>query len=480
MKAACFTLALAALGIPDVALAHGPLVMGDVAVVGIEPAFGGEETRVVLLALRDLHDGDAIELTDAGLTASGALRPGEGSAFYEVIRFPVPRGTFIEVRSATLTASLPRDQVLAYRGRFVEGALEGAWLDAVAYGGPWASDATSDATSAVPPPLSSLALSLPSAEAMAFIGSPNGTADEVWARVHDAANWRTGPRGSFPLPARAEIRGGRGDACSADADCGTGFCVDSVCCNTACNRGASLRCEWCDFGVTSADSGTCGVAPRSIVCRTARSGCDASETCDGVTTTCPPDGLQPAGYVCRRARGTCDVAEVCDGVATECPGDARAPSGTICRESIDADCDAPELCDGIDFACGADIPMHEGEACTTACGGVGVCTTGLCEASECPVDAGPREMPRPDAGRPDAGRPDAARLDAGPHDAGQRDAAQDASTFEEAGLALDAAGDTAPGRAGTCAAGSPRAASRNLMWVVLLLAVGCRRRRTTV
>lgn len=447
--------------------AHGPLVMGDVAIVSVESANLGE-TRVVLLALRDLHDGDAIELTDAGRRASGALRPGEGADFYEVIRFTIPRGTFLEVRSTTLTASLPSDQILAYRGRFEAGALDGAWLDALTYGGPWTSEATSDATSTVPPPLATLALSLPSGEAMAFVGSPDGTAAEVWARIHDAANWRTGPRGSFVFPMRADVRGGRGDACGADADCAAGFCVDGVCCNTTCNRDAALRCDWCDFGVANANTGTCGAAPSSIVCRSARSACDAPETCTGVSTVCPPDALQPAGYVCRRVRGECDVADLCDGITTECPLDALAPSGTVCRASIDAACDAPEFCDGLDLYCGADIPMHEGETCSTVCGGVGLCALGLCEAAECPVDAGVR---------------DAGRMDAGPRDAGRRDAArEDARTsgLEDIGVVIDAAdaGDAASSRSGLCSF-SPGAPQGGPVWfgLVLLALAGHRARR---
>lgn len=467
LKTACAVGALATLGFSHVALAHGPLAQGDVAIVLVEPALAGE-TRVVLLALRDLHDGDAIELTDAGLTAAGALRAGEGADFFEVERITVPRGSFIEVRSSTLTASLPADQILAYRGRFEGGVLEGTWLDALTYGGPWTSEATSDATSTVPPSLASVALTLPSAEALAFVGSPDGTATEVWARIHDASNWRTGARGSFVFPVRADVRGGLGDACGMDAECGTGFCVDSVCCNNACSRGAPQRCSWCDFGAASARSGTCGAAPTSIVCRTARSGCDASETCDGVSTLCPADAPQPAGYVCRRMRGECDVAEVCDGVATECPPDALAPSGTVCRESVDAACDAPELCDGLDIYCGADLPTHEGEACRTVCGGEGMCMLGLCEASECPVDAGARDAGRPDAGPRDAGRRDAARHDVG-------------APPEDAGGALDAAGDAgdAVAHPGTCSssAGSPQGGSLGFGLVLLSLACcGARRR----
>ena len=395
------------------ALAHGPLMTGEVAIVCVDTADAGQ-TRIVLIALRDLHDGDSIELTDRGLMASGALREGEGADFYEVTRLSIPRGTTIEVRSTSLLAEGPQDQILAYRGRFSAGALDGAWLDALTYGGPWASDATSDATSVVPPALAASALTLPSGDALAYVGSLDGTATEVWARVHDPRNWRTGPRGSFSFPARADVRGGLGDSCGVDAECGSGFCVDSVCCNTACNRDALLRCEWCDFGVTSTTSGTCGVAPRSIVCRSARSGCDAPETCDGVTTTCPSDGLQPAGYTCRRARGECDVAESCDGTSPECPSDAVASSGTVCRPSAEPVCDAAELCDGLDINCGADIPLHDGEPCSTACGGVGICQGALCEADACPMDAGLRDAGRPDAGPRDAGRRDAARSDAAP------------------------------------------------------------------
>jgi MYXO-CTERM domain-containing protein len=48
-----------------------------------------------------------------------------------------------------------------------------------------------------------------------------------------------------------------GAGCSEDADCDSGFCVDGVCCDTACNAVG----EACNFPL---DVGTCVVVPTAV------------------------------------------------------------------------------------------------------------------------------------------------------------------------------------------------------------------------
>jgi hypothetical protein len=75
-----------------------------------------------------------------------------------------------------------------------------------------------------------------------------------------------------------------GTACSDPAACASGFCVDGVCCGTAC----SLACHACSASLTGVASGTCGgvtghaIDPRGL--------CVASDV-----TTCGLDGKCEAG-----------------------------------------------------------------------------------------------------------------------------------------------------------------------------------------
>src|SRR5207237_9583864 len=58
------------------------------------------------------------------------------------------------------------------------------------------------------------------------------------------------------------------------------------------------------------------------VCRPAAGVCDADETCDGTSSTCPPDGFLSAFTECRPSAGECDPAENCTG-----PGRRGAAGG---------------------------------------------------------------------------------------------------------------------------------------------------------
>ena len=127
-----------------------------------------------------------------------------------------------------------------------------------------------------------------------------------------------------------------GAACGCDADCGSGFCVDGLCCNSACTE----TCKACN---TPAAPGICsfvaaGGAPRSsAVCPSSPPAmCGLDGTCDG------KGGCRnyPLGTVCQA--GTCAGASVggiriCDGA-----GSCNAGPSTPC---------APFNCDGKTNAC---------------------------------------------------------------------------------------------------------------------------------
>jgi hypothetical protein len=166
-----------------------------------------------------------------------------------------------------------------------------------------------------------------------------------------------------------------GAACTRDDRCVSGFCVEGVCCDTACGGDVATDCQECGSGTCSVraagvgcgapSAGACdpadacdGASPLCLdvrlvagtPCRMAGGACDRTEVCDGTSAACPGDVREPAGVVCRSARDLCDVDERCDGAGTTCPPDAVAPLGVVCRSAIGA-CDAEDRCDGATATC---------------------------------------------------------------------------------------------------------------------------------
>lgn len=210
-----------------------------------------------------------------------------------------------------------------------------------------------------------------------------------------------------------------GDPCAADADCLSSFCVDGVCCESACGGGALDDCVVCAAALGSSADGACAPVPASeaILCRPAVSACDLPERCDGASVDCPADVMAAAGLPCRMAAGVCDSSEACDGSSPTCPPDGFLGPDTTCRPSV-ASCDRPETCTGATVECPADD--FDGT---------------------CPMDAGVRDAGA-DAGAAAGSRPlDGAVLaDADPRDA-SRDAGGEIVRF---GCACRAAHGTQP------------------------------------
>ncbi|HEY0095355.1 MAG TPA: hypothetical protein VGB96_13580, partial [Archangium sp.] len=82
-----------------------------------------------------------------------------------------------------------------------------------------------------------------------------------------------------------------GTACTQDAACQSGFCVDGVCCESACGGGAGNDCQACGVAAGGSVDGVCGAvrADAAVVCRPSAVACDVAEVCDGAGTTCPAD-----------------------------------------------------------------------------------------------------------------------------------------------------------------------------------------------
>jgi hypothetical protein len=125
-------------------------------------------------------------------------------------------------------------------------------------------------------------------------------------------------------------RKGNGEPCLAATECGSGFCVDGVCCNSACGSG-TVDCQACSIVAGAAADGVCSPVRGGTVCRAAQGSCDQAETCSGASIQCPADVRRARGAVCRAAVHGCDAEERCDGTSAVCPSDASQANGAACE-----------------------------------------------------------------------------------------------------------------------------------------------------
>ncbi|HXI58137.1 MAG TPA: PA14 domain-containing protein [Polyangia bacterium] len=170
-----------------------------------------------------------------------------------------------------------------------------------------------------------------------------------------------------------------GGLCARSADCASGFCVEGVCCSSAC-QGPCLTCA----------------APGNVgQCQPAEVGSDPRNDCpdDGILS-CGRDGFcdgaggcrrYPAGAVCREA--TCSAsslttAALCDGAGKCVIAAQQSCSPFLCGDNAackttcasDADCLTPASCQG--GTCGRKPPG-------SACGSAGQCASNICAQGVC-------------------------------------------------------------------------------------------------
>ncbi len=209
--------------------------------------------------------------------------------------------------------------------------------------------------------------------------------------------WMRGDGAIVKAPAVAPYPDGH--ACSATADCASGFCVDGLCCDEACDE----ACHACSAAQTgSGVDGTCGDAlsgtnPGGLCATMLPSTCGTTGTCDGkgscatyaAGTDCGP---VPCADGVPTHAAACDANGSCAGVpTTSCAPFACA--GTSCKTSCatSADCfDVPcDTCPGIAFClaplaplaslaagvCKAVAPSCSAGAPTTCGGPAGTVTT---------------------------------------------------------------------------------------------------------
>ena len=201
--------------------------------------------------------------------------------------------------------------------------------------------------------------------------SGDGRRGIVGARNDDAPLSDSGSARVFALGANDGV------ACTEDVDCGSGNCVDGVCCESACGGGVA-DCQACSNALTGMANGRCLPALLGTVCRVSAGRCDPAETCSGENTACPVDALHDVSEICRPSRHpVCDPEERCDG-AVDCPEDLWASVDMACGTVPSGACDLPDHCEGTGPRCVEEY-VEAGTTCNTEpvlgdCDTADVCT----------------------------------------------------------------------------------------------------------
>jgi hypothetical protein len=178
-----------------------------------------------------------------------------------------------------------------------------------------------------------------------------------------------------------DLRLNFGDACVTAGDCKSGFCVDHVCCRSACDQ----PCEACNVN-GHGDCLTVTNPPRGDRPACADGGFGCGGICDGQNPQCvyPPTTQPCRAQSCQdgelTAAANCDGAGACPRVITSCApyvcnGNA---CGTTCSD--DTACAAGGYC----VAPSCELKQPPGVACTAAdqCAS-GFCDDGFCCSSNC-------------------------------------------------------------------------------------------------
>ncbi len=189
-----------------------------------------------------------------------------------------------------------------------------------------------------------------------------------------AGDYCTGPGGAC-LAKKA-----LGLACGAGHECGSGNCVDGVCCSTA----SCGTCQACSLdGLGTCANVPAGQAAPAGQCAAAGTSCGYDGTCDGSGgCALPASGTSCGSAICATSSTFYTPAPTCDGSgtcgspsATNCSPYYCKPTGCPTACTTDADCIPTASCTG-----GACVPRAmAGGACTSdnQCQS-GHCTDGFC------------------------------------------------------------------------------------------------------
>ncbi len=229
----------------------------------------------------------------------------------------------------------------------------------------WNGTSTWTATSAMLAPVQGQTATLLPNSSVLIAGGVNGSTTVGAAELYD---------GSFGL------------GCTSNSQCGSGFCVSGVCCNTACTD----QCSACNLtGLV----GTCSPKTNGTACNDSNA-CTNGETCQ-------------AGACSGGSAVTCTGADTCHTVgacvpATGCPAPVAKTNGTACNDSnactTGETCQAGACTGGTTVTCTAADQCHTEGACVpatgcpapvaktngTTCSDGNACTAGdTCQAGAC-------------------------------------------------------------------------------------------------
>lgn len=154
------------------------------------------------------------------------------------------------------------------------------------------------------------------------LGASDASASD--ATMSDASLTDTGISTDATMDANADMGvtlRENGEACHAGAECGTGNCVDDVCCDATC----AGTCESCVASDTGVADGECAPVLAETDPAEECAGACATGFCSGSSAAC---AASPGETVCRASAGTCDVEEVCNGLSLECPEDVLVPAAS--------------------------------------------------------------------------------------------------------------------------------------------------------
>ncbi len=201
------------------------------------------------------------------------------------------------------------------------------------------------------------------------------------------------PDGDDPDAASPDVLlpAGPGTPCATGAECASGFCVDGVCCYTACDA----ECMACTTALSGLPEGSCGPVqagsdPKGTCPDDGAPSCGRTGVCDGKgacaqysnATTC---GATSCTDGVRTLAGTCDGQGQCTPGPTE-PCAPFACSGNACAGECSSDqgCSAETWCDVSTGACVA--KKAQGDKCQNGKGShceSGFCVDGVCCESAC-------------------------------------------------------------------------------------------------
>jgi len=174
-----------------------------------------------------------------------------------------------------------------------------------------------------------------------------------------------------------------GSACTGASQCASGYCVDGVCCSTACT-GLCQACSVAKKG--SGVDGECGAI---------KDGSDPDAECtDQGAASCQNDGQCNGAGACRKyAKGTSCGATTC--VGNNATGQVCDGFGSCVTDTTGTDC-SPYLCKSSACAnpCANDLDCVSGNFCESGtckakqangatCGGANACISGYCVDGVC-------------------------------------------------------------------------------------------------